>query len=293
MKCETLMQSVLVKRENEMIVIVIAVAIFAAVLVFVYLMGHPSPKEPRFIYNLRRHPSAIPEYVALLGYGLFRPRLFCTGATRQEKGCPLPGDELVARPQLKETRATTINVPASQLWPWIVQMGGGRGGYYWWTPGEAFPEYAQYIVNTYDVLPQFQQLNVGDRLSDGGPYSTEERGTWEVRAIEPGRHLVLYAARQVSGGADFDRSQLKPKGIWFICSWVFVLEPLEAEKTRLMVRVRGVGGPPMLMAALRLVFKGDTVAHSSLFERVKARAEARYARQEEAAAALSSKMPNE
>ncbi len=61
---------------------------------------------------------------------------------------------------------------------------------------------------------------------------------------------------------------------------MFVLEPLEAEKTRLLVRVRGVGDPPKLMAVLRLIFKGDTVAHSSLFERVKARAEARYARLE-------------
>ncbi len=263
-----------------MIAIVVVVAFIIVGLVFLYLMGHPSPKEPRFIYKLRRHPSAIPEYIALLGYGVFRPRLFCTGATRQEKRRLLPGDELVAHPQLKETRATTINVPVSQLWPWIVQMGAGRGGYYWWTPCEAFPEYAQYVIHTDDILPQFQQLSVGDRLSDGGPYSTEERGNWEVKAVEPCRHLVLYAARQVSGGADFDHGQLKPKGIWFICSWVFVLEPLEAEKTRLMVRVRAIGGPPMLMAALRLVFKGDTVAHSSLFERVKARAEARYARLE-------------
>ncbi len=72
-----------------------------------------------------------------------------------------------------------------------------------------------------------------------------------------------------------------------------MLEPLEAEKTRLMVRVRALGGPPMLMVLLRLVFKGDTVAHSSLFERVKAWAEARYARQEADAAALSSGIPNE
>ncbi len=259
-----------------MIAIIILAAIISVILVFLYLMGHPSPNEPRFIYNLRRHPSAIPEYVALLGYGLFQPRLLRTGATPGEKKCAYPGDELVSRPQLAETRATTINVPADQLWPWIVQMGSGRAGYYWWTPGEAFPEYAQYVIITDEILPQFQQLSVGDRLSDGGPYSTEERGNWEVRSIEPAHFLVLYAERQVSGGADFDRGQQKPRGIWFKCSWVFVLEPLEREKTRLIVRVRAVGGPSWLMGSLRLVFLGDRVAHSSMFERLKARAEVRY-----------------
>lgn len=263
---------------NAIAVVVIVVLIVLIILIwFLYLMGHPGPKEPRFIYNFRRHPSAIPEYIALLGYGLFQPRLLRTGATRQEKKRELPGDELVSHPQLQETRATTINVPAGQLWPWIVQIGAGRAGYYWWTPGEAFPEYAQYILNTYEILPQFQQLNVGDRISDGGPYSTEERGNWEVRSIEPGRSLVLYAARQVTGGADFDRDQAKPKGIWFISSWAFVLEPLEAEKTRLMVRVRAIGGPFWLMGMIRLVLgKGDRVAHSSMFERLKTRAEACY-----------------
>ncbi len=262
--------------------IVIAVILTAGIVLFwfLYLMGHPSPKEPRFIYHLRRHPSAIPEYIALLAYGLFRPRLLRTGATRIEKKRELPGDDLVPHPQLQETRATTINVPADQLWPWIVQMGAGRGGYYWWTPCEAFPEYARYVIKTDEILPQFQQLNVGDRLSDGGPYSTEERGNWEVRTIEPGRSLVLYAARQVSGGADFDRDQRKPKGIWFISSWVFVLEPLETEKTRLMVRVRGIGGPSWLMGMIRLVLgKGDRVAHSSMFERLKTKAEACYSQQ--------------
>ena len=114
---------------------------------------------------------------------------------------------------------------------------------------------------------------MGDRLSDGGPYVTEDRGTWVVRGIEPGRSLVLYAARQVSEGDDFDRGQRKPKGIWFISSWVFVLEPLEAEKTRLLVRVRAVGGPAWIMVLMMplIIGMGDRVAHNSMFERLKTR----------------------
>ncbi len=246
---------------------------------FLYLMGHPRPGEPRFIYRLRRHPSAIPEYIALLAYGLFQPRLLRTGASKDESALPLPGDDLVPEPRWQETRAITVDVPPEHLWPWIVQMGAGRGGWYWWTPGEAFPEYAPYITHTYDILPEFQTLKVGDRLSDGGPSATEERGNWVVKSIEPCAHLVLYAARQVSGGADYDPTVQNPSGLWFVSAWSFVLRPIGEYKTRWLVRVRATGGPAWLFPFIRLVLgKGDTVAHRSMFERVKARAEAAYNR---------------
>ncbi len=245
---------------------------------FLYAMGHPRPGEPRFIYRFRRHPSAIPEYIALLAYGLFQPRLLRTGATRTESIERLPGDDLVPHPLWEETRAITVDIPPEHLWPWIVQMGGGRGGWYWWTPGEAFPEYASYVTQTYRILPQFQSLNIGDRLSDGGPYATQERGNWVIRAIEPCSHLVLYAARQVSGGADYDPAVHRPGGVWFVSSWAFVLRPTGRRRTRWLVRVRATGGPAWFFPLIRLVLgKGDTVAHRSMFERVKARAEANYA----------------
>lgn len=255
---------------------------------FLYRLGHPKPDEPRFIYRFRRHPSAIPEYLAYLARGLFHPQLLRTGSTKQERAAPLPGDDLVPRPLWQETRAKTVDVPANALWPWIVQMGAGRAGWYWWTPAEAFPEYAPYVYTTDEILEQFQSLTVGDRLSDGGPYATEERGNWTVRAIEPNRHLVLYAARQVTAGEDFDPEKHVPAGLWFVTSWAFVLKPIGPEQTRLLVRVRVIGGPAWQFALVRLILgKGDTAAHSSMLERIKAKAEAAYSRQARAASASS------
>ncbi len=49
----------------------LAICVLAA---FLYVMGHPSPREPVFIRRFRLHPSAIPEYIALLARGLFRTR---------------------------------------------------------------------------------------------------------------------------------------------------------------------------------------------------------------------------
>ncbi len=266
-----------------MILVAVLIVVLLATLFliwFMYTMGHPRPGEPRFVYQLRRHPSAIPEYLAYLARGLFHPYLLRTGSSSDERKEPLPGDDLVSRPQWQETRATTINVPVHHLWPWIVQLGDRRGGWYWWTPSEVFPEYRKYVIHADTVLEQFQTLNVGDRLSDGGPYVTEERGNWIVRAIEPNRHLVLYAARRVSGGPDFDPEKHTPQGIWFVSSWAFVLKPIGEGQSRLLVRLRAIGGPAWLFFFLRLILgKGDTAAHTSMLERIKTRAEAYYNKQ--------------
>lgn len=124
---------------------------------------------------------------------------------------------------------------------------------------------------------------MGDRLSDGGPYATEERGNWTVRSIEPNRHLVLHAARQVTAGEDFAPEKQSGKGLWFVSSWAFVLRPIGPGQTRLLVRVRAIGGPAWQFAIIRHILgKGDTAAHSSMLERIKARAEAAYSQQVDA-----------
>jgi len=80
----------------------LAICVLAA---FLYVMGYPSPREPVFIRRFRLHSSAIPDYIALLARGLFHPRLPRSGATRQEKSRSLPGDELIPKPRVRETRA--------------------------------------------------------------------------------------------------------------------------------------------------------------------------------------------
>src|SRR5687767_14587951 len=59
-----------------------------------------------------------------------RPRQLTWGATEQEVGSPLPGDDLVPRPTFRATRAITINASPERVWPWLVQVGLGRAGWY-------------------------------------------------------------------------------------------------------------------------------------------------------------------
>ncbi len=260
------------------IFLVILVCLLAILVVFLYLMGNPDPAEPDFIKRIRLNKSAIGEYSALFAHGLFHPRLLRSGATKDEKRMPFPGDELVERPTWQATRAVTIDAPPSCVWPWLVQMGGGRGGFYWWAPLSAYPEFAaEHIPIVNDILPQFQTLEIGNRLSDEGTAMSGTRGNWEVKEVEKERHIVLYAARQVMDGDDFDRGEHKPKGLWFISSWVFLLTPVEENRTRLLVRERVVGGPRLVFSFMKFTFGyGETVAHITMFEAIKERAETLY-----------------
>jgi hypothetical protein len=91
------------------------------------------------------------------------------GATEEEVARELPGDELLPRPDLVSTRAVTIEADPSEVWPWLVQMGSGRGGGYTYDWIENLFGLDMHSADA--ILPQFQQLAVGDvlPLGPGGP----------------------------------------------------------------------------------------------------------------------------
>ena len=142
---------------------------------------------------------------------IIRPRISRWGATDDEVRRVLPGDELESpygsRPI--STRAITIDAPPEEVWPWLVQMGSGRAGFYTheWVERLLFITYADgHSANR--IHPEWQELHVGDRV----PYS--RFNTVEVRMIDRPRCLIA--------------------GEWL------VLEPLaDGSKTRLIARTRG------------------------------------------------------
>ena len=72
--------------------------------------------------------GALAAYVFLV-----RPWHLKWGATDEETKMILPGDELFEHPQLNATHAITINAPVKKVWPWLVQIGQNRGGFYSYT----------------------------------------------------------------------------------------------------------------------------------------------------------------
>ena len=115
---------------------------------------------------------------------LFRRPCLTWGATPEEAARELPGDDLLADPDILSTRAVTIDAPPAAVWPWLVQMGSGRGGAYTYDWIENLFGLGMHSAD--EILPQFQDLKLGDELPLG-----PGRPTMRVEVFEPERALSL------------------------------------------------------------------------------------------------------
>src|SRR5512132_3497174 len=105
------------------------------------------------------------------------------GATDEECDAALPGDDLIDNPDLLATRAITVPAAAEQVWPWIAQLGQGRGGFYSYDALENL--IGCHIHSADQIVPEWQYINVGDQVK---PHPEVGR---VVALVEPGRALVL------------------------------------------------------------------------------------------------------
>ena len=159
-----------------------------------------------------------------------------------EAGAPLPGDDLVLAPDHVETRGIDIAAPPEAVWPWLVQLGYGRGGWY------SYDRLDMEGSSASGILPELQGLAVGDVVP------THPTGGLVVRELDPGRSLVLYfddeiidAQAKAAKARTVGRTpaNLQASGAFlsattsagFVASWAFVLEPRGAG-TRLIERFR-------------------------------------------------------
>jgi hypothetical protein len=163
-------------------------------------------------------------WVALVSVGVglaavARMRYLRWGATGDEVNLTLPGDELLPRADVTSTRAITIHVAAHEVWPWLAQLGQGRGGFYSydWLENLVGAD----IHNADAIAPQWQHLDVGDQvmLARNVPLT--------VALVEPGRALVLRGGVPMGAvAAPYD------------FTWAFVVREAPGGSTRLVVRER-------------------------------------------------------
>jgi len=179
---------------------------------------------------------------------LVRPWQLRWGAMDDEVARAMPGDEQVTKPHFNATRAITIHARPEQIWPWIVQIGFGRAGWYSydWIDNLGRPS-ADHII------PELQALQVGDRVA-------LSKWTYEtVRAIEPYR-FMLWTGGDGSAATDG--------------TWAWGLYPIDERSTRLVVRMRGRYpwlSPTIFL--LLLVDVGDILMMRKMLLNLKARAE--------------------
>jgi hypothetical protein len=170
------------------------------------------------------------------------------GVDEDESERALPGDDLVPGTTAIDTRVLELDAPPGAVWPWLVQMGYGRAGWY------SYDAIDMKGTSARSILPEHQSLEVGDVLP------THPGGGFVVRVLDPDRALVVYmdsaiaeaqAAEAWTGqdGAGATPANLQAAGSFmsgmrdFSASWAFILEPMGDGRTRFIERVRArVGG---------------------------------------------------
>jgi len=160
----------------------------------------------------------------------------------------LAGDDLIADPDMTETRSLVVDAAPGAVWPWLVQMGHGRAGWYGYDRLD--------MKGSDTILPDFQELSVDDVMP------THDGGGFVVKVVDPARVLVLYlddelvksqmeaAVAEQGGGALGYIDQGSPGSSRvagsmggktmpaFRATWTFILEPEANGRTRLVERFR-------------------------------------------------------
>lgn len=180
---------------------------------------------------------------------LYRSRHLRWGATDAEVAGPMPGDELVREASFNATRAITIGAPPEAVWPWLVQLGYRRAGWYSY---DLFDNGA--IPSAERILPEYQKPKVGDWVPMANKVS--ETTAFRIKALEPNRWMLWE----------------KPHSTW---AWNLV--PLERAGTRLIVRLKERyewrRSPGNALVTLILFEFGDFAMMRKLLLNVKRRAE--------------------
>jgi hypothetical protein len=159
---------------------------------------------------------AVAGSAALVSSG--RRRLLRWGATDGEIAAVQPGDELIVDANVTATRAITIRRSPEVVWPWVVQLGQGRGGFYSY---DKLENLLGFDIHSADrVVPERQQLKVGDEVRLAPTVGLK------AAIIEPGRALVLEGALPLAQVPPFDST------------WAFILCEQPDGTTRLLSRER-------------------------------------------------------
>jgi hypothetical protein len=158
-----------------------------------------------------------------------RARTLAWGATCDEVVRPLPGDNLVANPLYATTRAITVSAPAAAVWPWLVQLGQNRGGFYTYDVLENLMGLDIHSADS--IRPQWQDLRAGEDYVTLDP---DGHMRMTIAVLEPERAFVIRSGapgEPPQAPGSFFKGELA----W---SWGFYLEPLDEGATRLIVRSR-------------------------------------------------------
>jgi hypothetical protein len=194
-----------------------------------------------------------------------RPWHLRWGASDEEIARILPGDELVPDAKISSTHAIAIHASPAEIWPWLMQLGQGRGGFYSYD----WIENAMGLdIHTADrILPEYQGLKVGDTI----PLAPDAFGL-PVAILATEQTLVLHGDTRLPGNDEMP--PLKP-GEYLAASWGFYLIGQADGATRLVERWRADYTPTVMNAVFYRAFlePGAFLMQRKMLLGIKARAE--------------------
>lgn len=143
------------------------------------------------------------------------------GTVGTEATDPLPGDDLVPHPKWSYTLGVGINAPPEAVWPWIAQIGQGRGGFYTYQTLENMVGCR--IINTTEILAEHQHPAVGE-----GIYLHWDAPPLRIEVVDPPNALVLFGSP----------ADLADDDTWGVSTWQFVVKAGADGGSRLLTRGR-------------------------------------------------------
>jgi hypothetical protein len=193
-----------------------------------------------------------------------RPAAMTWGTTPSLRHQQLPGDDIAPDPHYRIDHSIVVHAPARFVWPWLVQMGQDRAGFYSYSWLER--AFGARITNANEIHPEWQQLREGDLVRAvqpdylGGIFGTTVG--WRVTRLVPGELMVLE-------------------------NWgAFIVQPIDSVTTRFTVRTRGAGTPTIASVLLSpigvFVFEpAHFIMEQKMMRGIRDRAETLYKRQQE------------
>ena len=210
--------------------------------------GSERPSRSELLHEVRQVAADVPVFVTS---PLYRHWHRHWGATPAEIAAPLPGDDFLERPAHRATRAITIGAPPESVWPWLVQVGCGRAGFY---SDDLLDNLGRPSART--IVPELQHVEVGGLVPMSPSTAHTDRTAFRVHSFDVNRSLVW--AKSDS-------------------TWVWQLTPTNGG-TRLVTRITAVYDwhrPLSALTGAALMEFGDFAMMRRMLRGIKDRAEAR------------------
>ena len=173
-----------------------------------------------------------------------RPWHTAWGATHLDRVAKLPGDDFSPRAYHTITHAVNIQAPPEAIWPWIVQIGQDRSGFYSYRFLENLVGCQMPKVHT--IVPEWQNRAAGDTVWFAAPQRYGGRARMVAAIVEPQRSLTLATPE------DWKRLQSGDQG--WETTWTFALVPKAGGSTRLIARLRSVAYPSLITRVVNYIF---------------------------------------